>query len=141
MDGVVEIITGRERRRRWSVQDKLRLVAEMAEPGARVRAVAARHGVCESLLFAWRRQARDGVLVAAEMPVFMPVHMLGMPLAAPGLSRPEPISPASRPVLPPAPARPQAGLIEIELGDGRQVRVGADVNQAALRRVLAALRG
>ena len=137
MDGVVEIITGRERRRRWSVQDKLRLVAEMAEPGMRVRAVAARHGVCESLLFTWRRQVRDGVLVAAEMPVFMPVQMLGTPLAAPGLSRPEPTSP----VLPPAPARPQAGLIEIELGDGRQVRVGADVNQAALRRVLAALRG
>ena len=137
MDGVVEIITGRERRRRWSVQDKLRLVAEMAEPGMRVRAVAARHGVCESLLFSWRRQVRDGVLVAAEMPVFMPVQMLGTPLAAPGLSRPEPTSP----VLPPAPARPQAGLIEIELGDGRQVRVGADVNQAALRRVLAALRG
>ncbi len=137
MDGVVEIITGRERRRRWSVQDKLRLVAEMSEPGARVRAVAARHGVCESLLFTWRQQVRDGVLVAAEMPVFMPVQMLGTPLAMPGLSRPETPPPAS----PQSPARPQAGLIEIELGDGRQVRVGADVNQAALRRVLAALRG
>ena len=137
MDGVLEIITGRERRRRWSVQDKLRLVAEMAEPGARVRAVAARHGVCESLLFAWRRQVRDGVLRAPEMPVFMPVQMLGTSVAAPGLSRPEPPLAAS----PPLPARPQAGLIEIELGDGRQVRVGADVNQAALRRVLAALRG
>ena len=32
------------------------------------------------------------------------------------------------------------GLIEIELGNGRQVRVGSDVNLAALRRVLAALR-
>ena len=141
MDGVVEIITGRERRRRWSVQDKLRLVAEMAEPGRRVRAVAARHGVCESLLFTWRRQVRDGVLVAAEMPGFMPVQMLGTPLGVPGLSRPEPTSPAPRPVSPSALARPQSGLIEIELGDGRQVRVGADVNQAALRRVLAALRG
>ena len=141
MDGVVEIITGRERRRRWSIEDKLRLVAEMAEPGARVRAVAARHGVCESLLFTWRRQVRDGVLVAAEMPVFMPVQMLGTVVATPGLSRPEAPSPASRPASLPAPARPQAGLIEIELGDGRQVRVGSDVNQAALRRVLAALRG
>ena len=141
MDGVVEIITGRERRRRWSAEDKLRLVAELAEPGVRVRAVAARPGVCARLLLTWRRQVRDGVLVAAEMPVFMPVQMLGTPLAAPGLSRPEPTSPASRPVSPSAPARPQSGLIEIELGDGRQVRVGADVNQAALRRVLAALRG
>ena len=80
----MEIITGRERRR-WSVQDKLRLVAEMAEPGARVRAVAARHGVCESLLFAWRRQVRDGVLRAPEMPMFVPVQVLGTPLAMPGL--------------------------------------------------------
>ena len=81
MDGVVEIITGRERRRRWSAEDKLRLVAEMAEPGTRVRAVAARHGVCESLLFAWRRQVRDGLLRAPEMPVFMPVQMHGSDLA------------------------------------------------------------
>ncbi len=59
MDGVMEIITGRERRRRWSVQDKLRLVAEMVEPGARVRAITARHGVCESLLFTWLLVSAD----------------------------------------------------------------------------------
>jgi len=141
MDGVVEIITGRERRRRWSTEDKLRMVAEMAEPGTRVRAVAARHGVCESLLFTWRRQVRDGVLVAPEMPVFVPVQMLGTALEAPGWSRPEPPPTATLPAPQPAPARPQGGVIEIELGDGRQVRVGSDVNQAALRRVLAALRG
>ncbi len=35
MDGVVEIVTGRERWRRWSVNDKLRLMAEMEESGAR----------------------------------------------------------------------------------------------------------
>jgi hypothetical protein len=33
-----------------------------------------------------------------------------------------------------------SGLIEIELGNGQHVRVGSDVNLAALRRVLAALR-
>ena len=38
-------------------------------------------------------------------------------------------------------ARPASGLIEIELGNGRQVRVGSDVSLAALRRVLTALRG
>ncbi len=139
MDGVVEIITGRERRRRWSAEDKLRLVAETQEPGTRVRAVAAHHGVCESLLFTWRRQVREGVLATPEMPVVMPVQMLGTSLA-PGLSRPGP-HPAAAPPAAHAPARPQTGLIEIELGDGRQVRVGSDVNQAALRRVLAALHG
>jgi transposase len=136
MDGVVEIITGRERRRRWSTAEKLRLVAETQEAGATMRAVAARHGVCESLLFTWRRQVREGVLAAAaETPVFMPVRMIGAaPTVAPG-SCPA----ATRSALP-ARATAPSGLIEIELGNGRQVRVGSDVNLAALRRVLAALR-
>ncbi|MCW3476307.1 IS66-like element accessory protein TnpA [Limobrevibacterium gyesilva] len=136
MDGVVEIITGRERRRRWSTAEKLRLVAETHEAGAAIRAVATRHGVCESLLFTWRRQVREGVLTAAsETPVFMPVRMIdAAPTATPG---PSPAAAnAASPARPPAPS----GLIEIELGNGRQVRVGSDVNLAALRRVLAALR-
>lgn len=41
MDGVVEVITGQERRRRWSVTEKLRIVAQTKEPGAGVRVVAA----------------------------------------------------------------------------------------------------
>ena len=136
MDGVVEIITGRERRRRWSLQDKARLVAETNEPGALIRAVAARHGVCESLLFTWRRQAREGLLgPAAESPVFVPVQALApASTALAPLDEGSRLAPASRSVGAP-------GLIEIELGDGRQVRVGSDVNLAALRRVLAALRG
>jgi transposase len=45
MDGVIEIITGRERRRRWSTEEKLRILAETTEPGAAVRSVAARNGI------------------------------------------------------------------------------------------------
>jgi transposase len=136
MDGVVEIITGRERRRRWSVQDKLRVVADTQEPGARVCDVAARHSVCQSLVFTWRRQARDGVLVEPEMPAFMPVQMLEAPGPVTTISphREQHSAPAAEPI------RSQVGLIEIELGNGRQVRVGSDVNLAALRRVLAALK-
>jgi transposase len=127
MDGVMELITGRERRRRWSIADKLRIVAETREPGARISGVAARHGLCESLIYTWRRQAREGVLVAPEMPVFMPVTMSEVPPLATTTAQSD--------------VSPPPGLIEIELGDGRQVRVGSDVNLAALRRVLAALRG
>jgi transposase len=133
MDGVVEIITGRERRRRWSVADKLRLVAETHEPGAVIRGVAARQGVCESLLYTWRRQARDGELALRAMPDFVPVKMLEAP-AAPSVS-------ASHRASDPTPSvRSGPGLIEIDLGNGQQLRVGNDVNLAALRRVLAALR-
>ena len=137
MDGVVEVITGRERRRRWGTEQKLRSVAEAHEPGARVRDVAARHGVCESLVFTWRRQAREGVLVVPEMPVFVPVQMPEASVPAAGVLSDR--SPGA--VSAPASPRPQSGLIEIELGDGRRVRVGADVNLAALRRVLTAPSG
>jgi transposase len=135
MDGVVEIITGRERRRRWSMAEKLRLVAETHEAGTPIRAVAARHSVCESLLFTWQRQVREGVLRdASATRVFTPVRMIDtMPSAASG---PCTTAAHASPARSPAPI----GLIEIELGNGRQVRVGSDVNLAALRRVLAALR-
>jgi transposase len=88
-------------------------------------------------VFCWRRQAREGVLVSPDVPVFLPVQMSeAASLAVVGLSHPDEKSSSAvrRP-------RSQAGLIEIELGDGRQVRVGSDVNLAALRRVLLALRG
>jgi transposase len=136
MDGVVEVITGRERRRRWSVEQKLQVVGETQEPGARVSQVAARHGVCESLVFSWRRQAREGVLVSPDVPVFLPVQMseaASRTAVSPSCPDEKSFSGLSR--------RSQSGLIEIELGDGRQVRVGSDVNLAALRRVLIALRG
>jgi transposase len=136
MDGVAEIITGRERRRRWSLEDKLRLVAETYEPGTPTRAVAARYSVCESLLFTWRRQVRDGVLVATpDLPVFVPVQVVDRSpasVSAPCIPTPPSVA-STRPTAP-------SGLIEIELGNGQHVRVGSDVNLAALRRVLAALR-
>jgi transposase-like protein len=68
MDGVFEIITGRERRRRWSFEDKRRIVKESTERGAVMRAVAARNGICESLLYAWRRQMRGIPPAATAWP-------------------------------------------------------------------------
>ena len=50
----VEVITRAERRRRWSMADKLRLVAATRQPGATVSGVAREHGVSESLLYYWR---------------------------------------------------------------------------------------
>jgi len=123
MDGVMEIITGREGRRRWSIADKLRIVAETQEPGIAIRAVAARHDIYESLLFTWRRQVREGVLRAAsDIAMFMPVQMIGAPP-----TESVPFNPT-----PPLRSTPASGLIEIELGTGQHVRVGSDVNLGAL---------
>lgn len=129
--GTVEIITGRERRRRWSVADKLRILAECDEPGVQVAEVAARHGVYRSLVFQWRRQARDGLLAAEPTPEFVPVRVADVDRRDGPLPEPEPTPPPSR----------KAAAIEIELPDGIRLRVGEEVGLVALRRVLAALRG
>jgi transposase len=54
-----EVIAGLERRRRWSWQEKLKIVAESCADGAIVSRVAERHGLRPQQLFAWRRQVRD----------------------------------------------------------------------------------
>ena len=123
MGSRVEVITGVERRRRWSVAEKLQLVEEASRPGCSVSAVAQRHGVCRSLLFTWRRQHRDGALLSCEDPRFMPIAEGSMPASACGL--------AERPV----------GLIEIELPNGCRLRVDREVDSRALRRVVVALGG
>jgi transposase len=51
----VEIITGRERRRRYSAERKLTLIEETMQPGMTVSAVARLHGVSPGLLFKWRQ--------------------------------------------------------------------------------------
>src|SRR5690242_7852160 len=124
----VEIIGGRERRRRWSMEEKLRIVRETQAAGECVRAVAARHDVYPSLLHNWRRQVRDGRLRAVEAPGFVPVRLREVP-------RSEEIAPS------PVAAWSGAELIEIRLPDGTTIRIGPDVSLPALRRVMTVLRG
>ncbi|WP_043366631.1 IS66-like element accessory protein TnpA [Belnapia sp. F-4-1] len=130
--GTAEIITGRERRRCWSLADKLRILAECDAPGVQVAEVAARNGIYRSLVFQWRRQARDGLLVAEPTPEFVPVRVTVAGRQDEVLPDPEPAPP---------PSSRKAAAIEIELPDGIRVRMGEEVGLVALRRVLAALRG
>lgn len=56
----VEIITGIHRRRRYTAEEKVRLVEQTMQPGMTVSAVARLHGVSPSLLFQWRRRVAEG---------------------------------------------------------------------------------
>ena len=56
--GMVEIIRGVERWRRWSVEEKLSILAEADMPGATVSGTARRHDLHPNQLFKWRRDAR-----------------------------------------------------------------------------------
>jgi transposase len=56
----VEVITGVARRRRFTTEQKLAVVAETMQPGMSISYVARRHGLSPSLVFRWRRLMADG---------------------------------------------------------------------------------
>ena len=73
--GRVEVLTGPERRRRWSAEEKAAIVAESFAPGAVSSAIALRHGLHRNQLYAWRREQRSAIVADAGVPLpeFVPV--------------------------------------------------------------------
>ena len=53
------LITGAERRRRWSAEDRERILAAACAPGSVVADVARRADISTSLIYRWRRQLLD----------------------------------------------------------------------------------
>ena len=121
----IEVITGVERRRRWSWDQKRAIVEESLAPHSSAAAIARRHGIGTGQLYTWRGQLLKRQL--ADTPRFARVEVAVEP---PRLTGPIAGSVTGT-----------AGTIEIMLSDGTSVRVNADVDEAALRRVLGALRG
>src|ERR1700704_5657036 len=72
----MEIITGVERRRRWRLEEKLRIVAETEQPGSGIAEIARRYEISRGLLWNWRSQVRRGVLSPQPPPVFLPVRTI-----------------------------------------------------------------
>ena len=120
----MEIITGVERRRRWSVEQKLRILAEIDQPGASVATVARRHEISRGLLWHWRSRLRasQAMALSAGGPAFLPVR-LAVPAAA-GLS----------------PVETNAARIELAFPDGLRLTVRSGVDLELLGRVLSVLR-
>jgi transposase len=123
----VSVLGAVERRRRWSREDKVRLVAETFAEGITVKEVGERHGVATSLLFQWRRQARLGLFGYGGSEGFAPVAMIEA--AEPVASQVEP-----------GPRAGSCSRIEIVLGPDVRVLVWPDIDRSALETVLGALR-
>jgi transposase len=150
-----DIRVGVERRRRWSREEKLRIVRDSLEPGAIVTEVARRNEVSASLIYSWRRQAlagvmegfhrievvsetrRDGVaddpdtisavtMLAAPTPKVMADHSTQQPPATLGAAQASPLAG-------PRPA------IEVTLPGGAVVRVDGAADVKAFRAVLGVL--
>ena len=137
-DGRVgEVISVVTRRRHWTLEQKLALVEEVSRPGASVAAVADRHGMSRSLLFDWRRQAREGTmpgLVRADAPpTLVPVRIVAdappEPEATNGTSPHRRVTRQCK----------AASMIEVVLPNGRVLRVSEAIRPEVLGRLAAAL--
>lgn len=140
MSGRVEIITGPERRRRWSEEEKLQLVEEACRPGHSVSQVARARGINASQLFAWRRQALAKGLISDNRPELSAVRALTF---APVTVAEEDATEVSNDEKRPARRRkvPRgSAMIEIELKSGDRVRVEGSADAALVARIVAALR-
>jgi transposase len=110
------------RRRRWSDDEKLRIVLESLETPRAISSTARRHGISRSLLMTWRRAFRAEPLGLDVQPTGFVRAMI----ASAGTVVAEPDAPA-------------IGRMVIEIGKDRRVIVDAGVDAAALERVLAVL--
>lgn len=124
----LEVFTGAGRRRKWSGEDKARIVAEIVASGDLVCSVARRHGLSPQQLFGWRRQLRE---------------------AAGGHSQQDEVQfvPAVVDAVVPAPTahrerkavKADSGIIEIEV-DGITIRAGRGADTAMIASIVQALK-
>lgn len=123
----VEVITGVERRRDWTDEQKLSIIAESCQDGVVISDVARRHGLRPQQLFNWRNEfrKREARLMCGGTPAFAPVMIADD-------------RPATTPAEAPAPVA-DAPLIEIVLG-GVMVRTRGSVDAKALAAVLRAVK-
>ncbi len=127
----VEIINGIGGRRRWSADDKARIVEETLAPGAVVSEVARRYGLTPQQLFGWRRDARR---VAGEEDI-------GAPRFVPAVveqPKPEPFRKQRKPRRVRR-AGDATGIIEMEIG-GVTVRVERGAEAKTVVAVIQALK-
>ena len=128
----LEVFTGAGRRRKWSDEDKARIVAEIVASGESVSAVARRHGLSPQQLFGWRRelQASRTALSGAEELQFVPA-VLDVTPSSPSVRRQH--------KMPRRQVEPGAGMIEVEI-DGVRIRVGRGADAKTVTAVLRALK-
>lgn len=128
----LEIIDGIGGRRRWSLDDKARILEETLAPGAVVSEIARRHGLTPQQLFGWRRAARRSTEVSDDTgsPRFVPA-VVDQP-------RPEPVRKQRKPRRA-SRSGEATGLIEMEIG-GVTVRVGRGAEAKTVAAVIHALK-
>jgi transposase len=120
----VMVLSGPERRRRWTSAEKARIVQESLAPEATVAEVARQHDIHPNLLHFWRRQARTGnlALLGADDAPDSEVRFAAVA-----------VTPEKR--VSAAPSR----VIEIEFADGTRLRITGSAEAATVSALMKAL--
>ena len=125
-------------RRRWTLEEKRRIVGESYSAPRLASVTARRNGLSASQLFTWRRLAREGRLAEAEEATpFAPAIISQEPLPSGPNACSEPPAASDRSLS--AVAIAAAGRIEIVLACGHRIVVDNDIDAGALARVLTVL--
>lgn len=130
----IDIRVGVERRRKWSREDRLRIVQQSLAKGAIIADVALRNEVAPSLIYEWRKQALAGLLDGFHQVQVVPETSTALP----AIEVPRaPTTDAKTETAPPQEAA--RGRIELTLRDGTVLRVDDDDSSNVLRTILASL--
>jgi transposase len=129
----LEVITGTGRRRRFSDDEKARIIEETLAPDAVVSDIARRHGLTPQQLFTWRREARRRQVVPAAKtaPVFVPAVINETGVKNTGKSSKKPAHRRR--------GSQASGIIEVEI-DGVTVRVSGGADAKTVAAVIRALK-
>ena len=120
--GQVTVFSGPERRRRWSEEERLRILGEAFSPGAGVSQVCRRHDFSTALIYTWRRKLREAQ--AEPAPVDLP---------APGFAEAVVVEDASS-------GGSGSPAMVIDLARGKRISIFAAASPAVLAAALKALR-
>jgi len=137
----VTVLSGPERRRRWSTAEKLRIIAESQAPGAIANEIARRYDIHPHQLHKWRQDMRRGRLGPAlgprgaggSEPQFVPVAV--SPAAIGGTPAKNAAMAVGRSLI----GSPAAGALEMEFANGSRMRVTGAVDPAMLAAALAVM--
>jgi transposase len=122
---IVRVRVAGAKQRRWSVEERRKIVEATLQPGASVSRVARRHDVNANQLFHWRKLYREGLLGDSTTTKLLPVRVADER----SVREAEGDRIASR-----------SGTIEIQLAKGT-VRIAGAVDVSALRAAIECLAG
>ena len=129
-----EVLTGTERRRKYTPAEKVRMVEEAFRPGVVVTEAARRLGVHESLLYRWRDLMKVGGTSVAEPSSFVAVTIT----PEPSVMEP-PVAEPHTPFPPPAAPDMSPAILEVILPSGARLRLEGPVDPALAAAVVGAL--